>query len=83
MSSYPDPNYAPPPTYPSTEGESCADPKPNWFYGGGTFCDDVTIDANLSVAGLTATNRLIVAGREFRPTRIITTDGVFTVLASR
>jgi hypothetical protein len=82
MSSYPDANYAPPPTYPSNEGDSCATPKPDWFYNGATFCEDVTINADLTVAGLTTTARLVVAGLEFKPTTIIASNGTFIVLAA-
>jgi hypothetical protein len=82
MSSYPDPNYAPPPNYPSTEGDSCATPKPDWFYSGATFCEDVTINADLTVAGLTTTARLVVAGVQFKPTTIVANNGTFTVLAA-
>ena len=42
MSGYPNPNYAPMPTYPSSVGESCDNPKPYWFWKGGTFCGDAT-----------------------------------------
>jgi hypothetical protein len=68
MSGYPDPNYGPLPEYPSSIGESCATPKPYWFYDGATFCNDVTIKSDLTVGGLTKTSRLIVNGTEFVPT---------------
>jgi hypothetical protein len=53
MSGYPDPNYAPPDTYPSDVGTSCAKPKPRWFWEGGTFCKDVTILGPLTTSSLT------------------------------
>jgi hypothetical protein len=68
MSGYPDPNYGPLPDYPSDVGTSCQNPKPGWFWAGGTFCGDVTLNSNLSVAGLTTTSRLVVGGTEFVPT---------------
>lgn len=69
MSGYPDPNYGPLEEYPSNIGESCATPKPFWFYDGASFCNDVTINTDLSVMGTTSTRRLIVSGTEFVPTR--------------
>jgi hypothetical protein len=68
VSGYPDPNYGPLPEYNSNIGESCATPKPRWFYDGATFCNDVTINSDLSVEGTTTTDRLVVNGTEFRPT---------------
>lgn len=82
MSGYPDPNYAPPDLYPSDVGTSCAKPKPRWFYDGATFCNDVTINTDLTVAGLTTTAELIVAGVQFQPTVIQALNGTFTVLAA-
>ena len=84
MSSYPDANYAPMPTYPSTVGESCSNPCPYTFYDGGTFCSDVTINTNLSVAGSVAAGSLIVGGVNFEKTLFLNTfDGLYYyVLAS-
>ena len=62
MSGYPDPNYAPPDTYPSTVGESCENPKPYWFYKGGTFCEDVTIFGSLTTATLTVQEDSVTVG---------------------
>jgi hypothetical protein len=69
MSNYPNPDYGPLPDYPSNIGESCATPKPRWFYDGATFCNDVTINSDLAVGGLTSTSRLIVDGVEFAPAK--------------
>jgi hypothetical protein len=82
MSGYPDANYAPPDTYPSDIGTSCSRPKPRWFYDGATFCSDVNINTSLTVAGLTTTAELIVAGIQFKPTVIQAFNGTFTVLAA-
>lgn len=68
MNDYPDPNYGPLPGYPSNIGDSCATPKPRWFYDGAVFCNDVTINSDLSVSGITQTSRLVVRGTEFVPT---------------
>ena len=68
MSGYPDPNYGPLPEYPSNIGDSCDTPKPYRFYDGATFCNDVTINSDLTVGGLTKTSRLTVNGTEFIPT---------------
>jgi len=68
VSGYPDPNYGPMPEYPSDLGTSCQKPKPGWFWDGGTFCNNVTINSNLTVAGTTTTSRLVVNGTEFVPT---------------
>jgi hypothetical protein len=62
MSGYPDPNYAPPETYPSTVGESCENPKPYWFYKGGTFCEDVTILGSLTTTTLTVQTDSVTVG---------------------
>ena len=62
MSGYSDPNYGPLPEFPSNIGDSCATPKPRWFYDGATFCNDI------DVGGLTTTSRLVVDGIEFVPT---------------
>ena len=51
MSGYPDPNYASMPSYPSDAGTSCENPKPGWYWEGGIFCNDVTINKNLQVLG--------------------------------
>jgi hypothetical protein len=84
MSSYPDANYAPMPTYISTIGESCANPGPYTFYKGGTFCEDVTINTNLSVAGTVAAGSLIVGGVNYKRTLFYNQfDGLYyQVLAS-
>jgi hypothetical protein len=82
MSDYPDANYAPMPTYTDTIGDSCKKPGPYTFYKGGTFCEDVVINTNLTVYGVTTTGRLVVAGEEFRPTLIETNDGSHLVLAA-
>ena len=82
MSDYPDANYAPMPTYTDTIGDSCKKPGPYTFYKGGTFCEDVVINTNLTVYGVTTTGRLVVAGEEFRPTLIETNDGPHLVLAA-
>ena len=63
MSGYPDPDYGPLPDYPSNIGDSCATPKPRWFYDGATFCNDI------DVGRITTTSRLVVDGVEFVPTR--------------
>ena len=68
MSSYPDANYAPMPTYTSVVGDSCAKPCPYTFYDGGTFCSDVTVNTNLRVAGAVAAGSLIVGGVNFKKT---------------
>ena len=73
MSGYPDPNYGPLPDFPSNIGDSCATPKPRWFYDGATFCNDIdvgnlTTTLQLVVGDLTTTSRLIVDGIEFVPT---------------
>ena len=65
MSGYPNPDYGPLDGYPSTVGESCDNPKPAWFWEGGTFCTDVNINRNLIVYGITTTDRLIVNGVEY------------------
>lgn len=85
MSGYPDANYAPMPSYPSSIGESCAKPCPYTYYDGGAFCSDVTINANLSVAGVVAAGSLLVGGTKFIPTLFVNPfDGLYyTVLASR
>jgi len=82
MSGYPDANYAPMPTYTSDVGLSCAKPCPYTFYDGGTFCSDVIINTSLVVYGVTTTGKLVVAGREFKPTLIETNDGPHLVLAA-
>ena len=82
MSDYPDANYAPMPTYADTIGDSCKKPGPYTFYKGGTFCEDVVINTNLTVYGVTTTGRLVVDGKEFRPTLIETNDGPHLVLAA-
>ena len=84
MSGYPDPNYAPPDTYPSSVGESCADPKPYWYYSGATFCKDVTINGNLDVGTLNVlTEPVTVAGTTYTKTRIVDLLGnAWYVLAS-
>ena len=79
--SYPDANYPGPPDYGPGTGESCANPKPYWFYNGGQFCNDVSFVTNITVFGLTTTGRLIVDGQEFKPTLIEALDGPHTVLA--
>lgn len=79
MSGYPDPNYGPLGEYPSNIGESCTTPKPFWFYNGAAFCNDVTINSDLSVKGLTSTGQLVVAGTEFVPTHF---EG-FLILAEK
>ena len=69
MSGYPDPNYAPPETYPSTVGESCENPKPYWFYKGATFCEDVTILGSLTTTTLTVqTDSVTVDGDQYEKT---------------
>lgn len=85
MSSYPDANYAPMPSYPSVVGESCANPCPYTFYDGGTFCSDVDINANLSVTGVVAAGSLIVNGVTYRKTLFLNPiDGsYYYVLASK
>jgi len=85
MTSYPDENYAPMPSYPSSIGDSCAKPCPYTFYDGGTFCSDVTIDTNLSVAGVVAAGSLIVGGVNYQKTLFVNSfDGLFySVLASQ
>ena len=85
MSGYPDPNYAPLPTYPSDVGLSCDKPCPYTFYDGGTFCSDVTINTNLSVAGEVAAGSLIVGGTNFIPTLFLNHyDGhYYVVLANK
>jgi len=85
MTSYPDANYAPMPTYPSTVGESCSNPCPYTFYDGGTFCSDVVINTNLSVAGSVAAGSLIVGGISYKKTLFLNSfDGLYySVLASQ
>lgn len=46
------------------------------------FLEDVNLDRNLSVGGVTSTNRLIVDGREYRAVSIVGENGSFTVLAA-
>ena len=84
MSSYPDANYAPMPTFPSAVGDSCANPCPYTFYDGGTFCSDVVINTNLSVTGSVAAGSLIVGGVGYKKTLFLNAfDGLFYyVLAS-
>jgi len=82
MSNYPDPNYAPMPNYSDTIGDSCNKPGPYTFYKGGTFCEDVTINTNLVVNGVTTTGELVVAGKQFKPTLIETINGPHLVLAA-
>jgi hypothetical protein len=85
MTSYPDANYAPMPSYPSSIGDSCAKPCPYTFYDGGTFCSDVVINTNLSVAGSVAAGSLIVGGVNFKKTLFLNSfDGLYYfVLASQ
>jgi hypothetical protein len=85
MSNYPDPNYAPLPTYADTIGDSCNKPGPYTFYKGGTFCEDVTINTNLSVAGTVAAGSLVVGGIQYKKTLFLNPhDGqYYFVLASR
>jgi hypothetical protein len=85
MSGYPDANYAPMPTYTSDVGLSCAKPCPYTYYDGGTFCSDVTINTNLSVAGEVAAGSLIVGGTNFIPTLFLNPydDQYYTVLARK
>jgi hypothetical protein len=72
MSGYPDPNYAPPDTYESDMGTSCANPKPAWFWKGGTFCEDVTILGNLTTGTLNVlTEPVTVAGTTYQKTLIV------------
>lgn len=80
--SYPDANYPGPPNYGPGTGESCANPKPSWFYNGGRFCKDVTFSLNITILGTTTTGKLIVDGKEFKPTVIKTLSGSRTVLAA-
>ena len=60
MSGYPDPNYASMPSYPSDAGTSCENPKPSWYWEGGTFCNDVTINGTLTVGTDAILNSLSV-----------------------
>jgi len=72
MAGYPDPNYPPPDTYPSSVGESCKNAKPAWFWKGGTFCTDVTINGNLDVGTVNIlTEPVTVAGTSYQKTLII------------
>jgi hypothetical protein len=85
MTSYPDANYAPMPSYPSSIGDSCAKPCPYTFYDGGTFCSDVDINTNLSVAGSVAAGSLIVGGVSYKKTLFLNSfDGLYYyVLANK
>ena len=71
MSGYPNPNYAPMPTYPSNVGESCDNPKPYWFWKGGTFCGDVNIKGTLDAGSVIAetlsvtSEPIVVAGTSY------------------
>ena len=84
MSSYPDSNYAPMPSYPSTIGDSCSNPCPYTFYKGGTFCEDVNINTNLNVIGTVAAGSLIVGGVNYEKTLFLNAydDQYYFVLAS-
>jgi hypothetical protein len=72
------------PSYPSSIGDSCAKPCPYAFYDGGTFCSDVVINTNLSVAGAVAAGSLIVGGVSYKKTLFLNSfDGLYYyVLAS-
>jgi hypothetical protein len=85
MSGYPDPDYAPPDTYPSNMGESCENPKPAWFWRGGTFCTDVTIQGSLDTGTLqVVTEPITVGGTSYSRTLFLNpADGLYYyVLAS-
>lgn len=45
------------------------------------FMEDVTLEKNLFVAGVTDTDRLKVNGREYRETTVVGKNGTFRVLA--
>lgn len=47
------------------------------------FSKDVKLEKNIMVTGVTTTGKLVVAGKEYKPTRIKTDNGTFTVLATR
>jgi hypothetical protein len=64
MSSYPDTDYAAPPNYDVESGTNCQNSKPYTFWDGSYFCKDVTVNANLSVAGtVTIDENSVVKGR--------------------
>lgn len=93
MTGYPDPNYAPPPNYDVESGTNCGNAKPYRFWDGAYFCSDVTVNANLAVAGtVTISADAVVKGRlvtnefqvkelEFRAVRLPPFDNYY-VLAS-
>ena len=84
MSGYPNADYGGLPEYPSEVGTSCGNPKPAWYWEGGSFCNDVTIGGNLSVMGTVSTSKLVVSQTEFAPVLFLNPyDGLFyQVLAS-
>jgi hypothetical protein len=47
-----------------------------------TFLRDVEIKSDLTISGITITNRLIVDGIEYKERRIVGRNGTFTVLAA-
>ena len=86
MSGYPDPNYAPPDTYPSSVGESCENPKPAWFWKGGNFCEDVTIGGSLTTSLLSVlADSVTVGGIQYQKTLFLNSyDGrYYYVLANK
>lgn len=81
---YPNANYSSAPEYPSDVGTGCGNPKPAWYWEGGTFCGNVTINQNLSVLQNIETTTLTIEGTPYTPTLFLNSfDGMFyKVLAS-